>query len=198
MRAVAGAAVGAVLLVGCTGGGEDAERADGATEQEQEALSDTAGTLSSEGGQDAEAVPVETELPVVAERSTTLDEQPVTIAVNGVVVQGELMSVLFTVVNDSADEDVQISSAFGGSVTSGNHFTTAAVTVLDGVNGNLHQAAMTEDDTCVCSGELQAVVLPPDAHAVLTTTFTAVPEDVETVTVTIPLAGAFTDVPVTR
>jgi hypothetical protein len=51
---------------------------------------------------------------------------------------------------------------------------------------------------CVCSGALSGVGLETGQEAVLTATFTAVPEGVETVSVAIPLVGEFADVPVTR
>jgi hypothetical protein len=77
-------------------------------------------------------------------------------------------------------------------------FTTDGVTVVDTANGMLHRAAYDTAGNCACTVDLSNHFVGPGEARVLTTSFAAPPEDVDTVTVQIPGAGSFADVPVSR
>jgi hypothetical protein len=207
----------ALLLSGCTG--EDEPRGEstsvGAREAEEaEAARDTTESLRAAAGEDAEEQPVTATLPVLGTRATTAGATALEIDLNDVSVNGEVMTVLFTVRN--------VGEA-GGNWQIGGHFddgspraplddegtpseessilllnTTDGVTVTDTANGMLHRAAYDTSGSCVCSVDLSNHFVGPGEAIVLTTSFAAPPEDVDTVTVQIPGAGSFDGVAVSR
>ena len=211
--AAAVALVATVLLGGCTAGSDEepdpsqsSTEAAAETEAEAEELGEAAETLGS-GSPSAEPTPVE-ELPVVATRTASTGGLPVEVDLNGVQVSGTVMTVLFTVRN-AGQERLDVNQAFDDGLQNAlaedadgfgvqNAFTADGVYVLDGVNAKRHTVARDTTGRCVCSGALQLVGLETGQEAVLTATFTAVPEGVETVSVVIPLVGEFADVPLTR
>jgi hypothetical protein len=75
-------------------------------------------------------------------------------------------------------------------------FTTDGVSVVDTANGMLHRAAYDTAGSCACTVGLVGQMVGPGQAVVLTTSFAAPPEDVETVTVQIPGAGSFDGVAV--
>lgn len=166
-----------------------------------------AARLQAQAGDDADPVPVDEELPVVATRTGTNAAETYEVDLNGVLVQGRLMTVVFTV-RSTSDGLLGLASVFddgvsqpdpGGSPASTpNSFSTDGVYVLDPVNARRHLAAYDATGRCVCSTALNVTGLGPDAQVVLATVFTAPPDDVETVEVGIPSAGVFSAVPVTR
>jgi hypothetical protein len=209
--AAAVALVALVLLGGCTAGSEEEpdtsqSSTEAAAEAEAEQLDEAAETLSS-GSPSAEPTPIE-ELPVVATRAASAGGLPIEVDLNGVRVSGTVMTVLFTVRNEG-QERLDVNQTFDDGLQNAlgedadgfavqNAFTADGVYVLDGVNTKRHTVARDTTGRCVCSGALSGVGLETGQEAVLTATFTAVPEGVETVSVAIPLVGEFADVPVTR
>jgi hypothetical protein len=79
-----------------------------------------------------------------------------------------------------------------------NASTTDGVTVIDTANGMMHRAAYDTAGNCACNVGLSGQFIGPGEAMVLTTAFAAPPEDVDTVTVQIPGAGSFDDVPLSR
>lgn len=206
-------AAAALVLGGCSMAGGEPESPDtsasdaaseAAQERDAEQLGEAAETLSS-GSPSAEPTPIE-DLPVVATRTASADGQPIEVDLNGVNVEGDVMSAVFTVRNVGQGR-IQLSQSFddgvsnvlpdGGSSTD-NAFTADGVYVLDGVNAKRHLVARDSSGRCVCSGNFSSTFVSAGQQVVLSATFTAVPDDVETVSVVVPLAGEFAGVPVTR
>ncbi|KIH98001.1 hypothetical protein LP52_15895 [Streptomonospora alba] len=71
----------------------------------------------------------------------------------------------------------------------------STVELIDPGNAKVHTVARDGDDRCVCSSGLKGITLYPDDSALLSATFAAPPEGVETMGVRIPRAGTFNDVP---
>ena len=76
-------------------------------------------------------------------------------------------------------------------------YSTNGVVMIDTVNNQSYHAAYDLDYHCLCSTGFDYSWDPGTTHT-LFTSFAALPEDVDTVTVSIPGAPAFTEVPVTR
>lgn len=70
------------------------------------------------------------------------------------------------------------------------------ITLVDGENAKRYLVARDERGWCVCSSSLSRVFLEPGGSVVLSATFAAPPEDVETLDVEVPLFGTFAAVPV--
>lgn len=205
-----------VLLASCssTSGETDASAGTGAGSSEAStAGAEVAEDLQNAAAPDVEPQPVETELPVIATRETTAGQTPLAIDLNSVSASGEVMTVLFTVRNLSDDGRWQISDYFDDGLYSAplddagarsdetsthNGSTTDGVAVVDNANGTMYRAAYDSAGNCACNVELGSKFVAAGEGMTLTTLFAAPPEDVETVTVQIPGAGSFTDVPLTR
>lgn len=71
----------------------------------------------------------------------------------------------------------------------------STVELIDPGNAKVHTVARDEDDNCVCSGDVDDIVLSPDDSVLLSATFAAPPDNVETMGVRIPRAGTLNDVP---
>ncbi|MCK6211580.1 hypothetical protein KZX45_13600 [Georgenia sp. EYE_87] len=206
------ATAAALLLAGCTSsdGGSDGDQADPSAAST--AGADVAEELRSSAAPDAEPQPVETALPVIATRATSDGDNLLEIDLNTVSVSGDVMTVVFTARN-VGDGRWQIHQYFDDGLLSAplddegtrgedaplkNGATTDGVSVIDTTNGTVHRAAYDVAGNCACSVNLTVRNVEPENSLVLTTSFAAPPEDVESVTVQIPGAGAFADVPVNR
>ncbi|WP_182111958.1 MULTISPECIES: hypothetical protein [unclassified Actinotalea] len=199
----------ALALAGCTaGGGDDAEKAP--ETEETASPQETVEELESAAGEE-EPVAIEP-LSVIATRATSDGDVSAEVDLNAVTVSGDVMTVLFTVRNLS-DGKWQLSHFFDdgsahapladgdtetGSADPDLGFTTDGVTVVDTANGLLHRAAYDDTGTCACSSGLSSKFVGGGEQMVLTTAFTAPPEDVTHVTVQIPGVGSFDDVELTR
>lgn len=211
-------AAASVLLGGCgLFGGDDgapepvavATEATTATAQPgDDGLELVTARLQAQAGEDAEPVPVDEALPVVATRTGTSAAETFELDLNGVLVQGDLMTVVFTI-RSTAGGLLSISSLFDDGIdqahpgsdgpgSSPNAWSTDGVYVLDPVNARRHLAAYDATGRCVCSSALNTSGLAVGTQLVLATTFAAPPEDVDSVEVGIPAAGVFSAVPVTR
>lgn len=217
VRLLAASATAALLLTGCTGSDEpesDGSVATTVSADEAQAAEETTEDLRADAGEDAEPQPVTATLPVLGSRQTTAGETPLQIDLNDVSVAGEVMTVLFTVRNlAEVDDTWQIASTFddgtGTAPLDGdgekseefvllNASSTDGVTVIDTANGMMHRAAYDTAGNCACNVGLSGQFIGPGEAMVLTTAFAAPPEDVDTVTVQIPGAGSFDDVPLSR
>jgi hypothetical protein len=205
----------ALVLTGCTAGDEPRSEATSVSSEEADAARKTTEAMRAGAGEDAQEQPVSATLPVLGTRATTAGATPLEIDLNDVSVSGEVMSVLFTVRNVAeSGGNWQISTYFDDgtsrapldadgeqrSAESSTElaFTTDGVTVIDTVNGMLHRAAYDTSGSCACTVDLSNHFVGPGEARVLTTSFAAPPEDVETVTVQIPGAGSFEGVAVSR
>ena len=176
----------------------------------QEVKSTLADTQAAAGSTDP--VEVDSELPVVATRQTSDNDIPLSVTLNSVSVTGGITTVIFSVANDTpgsssntwsvmthfsdGSNDVPLNDD-GATTSGGTEFNTDGVTVLDTSSKKIYRSAYDTAGGCLCSST-DGVAIARGATTVLQTSFAAVPDDVDTVTVTIPMAGAFENVPVTR
>lgn len=211
-RALVGGAALVVVLSGCSvfGGDDEPDAApSGAPGAADPAgagvLLQAVATVQDAAGQ--ESVDLSGELPVVGTRPIQSGDLELEVELNGVAVRGELMTVVFTVRNvsdslyypntdfdDAARRPVE--GADASNDTSGD--STDGVYVLDAAEGTRHLAAYDSEGLCVCSVGLSSRGPDEGGAVVLSTTFSAPPESTELVDVVIPLAGAFTGVPIAR
>lgn len=202
--------VAVALLAGCSanGGDDDAEDPSTPDAQGSQAVDETVEDLQAAAGENADPIPVPEDLPVIATRTTTSRSVPLEIELNSVTASGKVMTVVFTVRNtgteewtigtffDDGSERAPLDDA--GALGDARHslvWTTDGVVVLDPVNGRLHRAAYDSAGHCACNIDLIVADVAPGEAMVLTTAFAAPPEDVTHVTVQIPGAGSFDDVP---
>lgn len=204
-----------LLLSSCGSGGGSGAASDAVSDGDGAAAAQhTVEDLQSAAGEDAEPQVVSAELPVIATRETVDNDIPLGVDLNAVTVSGKIMTVLFTAHNlDKDDQRWQIAGFFDDG--SGNapldsdgkrseQFdvmlmdSTDGITVLDTVNGALYHAAYDSARSCLCDVDLGNSFVASGQAIVLMTAFAAPPEDVETVTVYIPGAGSFDNVPLTR
>ena len=217
MAAVSAAALATGTLAACSlvGGSEGSDSADSQESHApqsapQEVNSVLENTQASAGS--TAPVSVSSELPVIGERDTSSGETPLKVALNSVTVSGGTTTVLFSVTNagEGSGNGWHVWDNFSDQVTGvplnsegkmsdagGDGANTDGVTVLDTTNQQVYRAAYDTGGNCLCSptGSLH---IAAGQTVVFQTTFAALPEDVSSVTVTIPLAGSFENVPVTR
>ncbi|MDO5535484.1 MAG: hypothetical protein Q4F65_12655 [Propionibacteriaceae bacterium] len=134
-------------------------------------------------------------LPVLAARETSHNGTPLTIALNTLHSGVHSTTVNFTVTNRGSE-----AWGYWTAMSSRQYnpdYSVDQVFVLDTVNGRRLLPARDADDGCVCS-LLGSQKVGPGQSMVLSAVVAALPEDVATASVHIPLAGMFDDVPVTR
>lgn len=209
-----------VLLAGC-GGADDSTTTQPAEEAAEESTTEAPqpeGATEAkeaeeklEGAAGEDEVEVPDDLPVVATRPISEDGVELEVDLNSVSATGEVMTVLFTVRN-IGDSRMTINRMFDDGSNQAPldddgedrqevlnlGYTSDGVTVIDPAEGMMHRAAYDDSGRCACSGELGIVHLEAEDAVVLTTSFAAPPQSTEAVTVSIPLAGAFEDVPLIR
>lgn len=213
MPAPAPVLLGALLLGGCTLGGQDdpGATASGAAPQSgtragtgSAQIGGTVEVLLASAGQ--ESVDLSGELPVLATRSASSSDGDYEVDLNGVAVREELMTVVFTVRVVTLDgaifsvnrlfDDGQVRE--GDSITDPSASSTDGVFVLDPAEGTRHLVAYDSQNRCVCSVALASAGLDAGGSSTLTATFAAPPEGTTTVDVVIPTVGAFTGVTLER
>lgn len=218
-RAPGTAAAGLLLvLAGCSADGDAEPQPDGAagvgttsTEQEAGAAADDTATAdldaTVEDLQDAageDTTDVTGELPVVATRAAASPDGAYEVDLNGVTVQDELMTVVFTYRQVDGDRTRFLGGMFDDQISQGGpsgpgRFSTDGVYVLDTAEGTRHLAAYDSEERCVCSWGLHATSsVEAGSSVVLSTTFSAPPEGTEVVDVVIPTVEVFSGVPVQR
>ncbi|WP_228069783.1 hypothetical protein [Actinomyces bowdenii] len=215
LAAASAAALAAGTLSACSffGGGSE-ESTDGGSQQASNAPAAVTSVLEStraSAGSD-EPVAISTELPVLASRETSEGKTPLTITLNSVTVSGGVTTVLFSVTNANTEagddwmpwdnlsdqvSGVPLNSEGAVSDSGGTNYNTDGVTILDTTNNEIYRAAYDTGGNCLCS-PTSGLDIAPGRTVVFQTSFAALPEDVSTVTVTIPLAGSFDNVSVTR
>lgn len=217
MAAVSAAALATGTLAACSlvGGSEGSDSADSqeshAPQSAPQEVNSVLETTQASAGSTA-PVSVSSELPIIGEREGVGDDVSLKIALNSVTVSGGTTTVLFSVTNTEgeAGDDWQVADHLSDGVSgvplnadgavsdkSGDTSNTDGVTVLDTTNQQIYRAAYDTGGNCLCSST-HSQFIDPGYTVVFQTTFAALPEDVSSVTVSIPMAGAFENVPVTR
>ena len=155
-------------------------------------------------------------LPVIASRNSG---HGLRIDLNAVTTSGAVTTVVFTAVNTNkavntkkADEELVIGARFddgtyrvpvndkGRTKDGGYHLwhTTDGVKLIEGKHAKVYRAAYDASGDCLCSTKLNNVSVKGGESVVLQTIFAGLPKDVTTVDVTIPEAGVFKKVKVSR
>ncbi|ERH23773.1 MULTISPECIES: hypothetical protein [Actinomyces] len=115
---------------------------------------------------------------------------------------------MFSVTNDDKKNDMWVSNVFsdgddsipqaGGSASPGGSKNNAdGLTLIESSSSNVYRVSYDSQGGCLCSSELAEFVKPGETLA-LQATFTGVPADAKSVTVTIPNGGTFSNVAVSR
>ncbi|WP_136192213.1 hypothetical protein [Actinomyces procaprae] len=189
-----GAAVAAGVLAACSltdRGGDDDGAAGGGDVATAAAQASAAGT----------ALPFTGNLPVLGSQEVELNngfsaEEPARVDLNAVTVTGGFTIVTFSVTSLSPDDDehegLYPTTAFS---SSGGIGTTSGVMIIDALNQKTYETARNTDGKQLCS---QPDRIRPGDTAIYYNMYAPLPENVETVTVSIPGLQLFTDVAVTR
>lgn len=143
-----------------------------------------------------------TDLPVIATRTTSDNEVPLEISLREVRSGAGAMTVTFSATNRSTtgknwaiwdyfDDGIQ-------QVAGEGDWTTDGVAVIDTAGAKRYLPARSADHHCMCSGNLVQTTVSPDQTVYLSAVYQGLPGDVTKVSIDIPHAGVFGDVPVTR
>jgi hypothetical protein len=82
--------------------------------------------------------------------------------------------------------------------TTQSNFTVDGVAIIDTGAAKRYLPARSADHQCMCSGGLVSTTIGPDQTVYLSAVYQGLPAEVTKVSVDIPHAGVFGDVPVTR
>ncbi|MFT4294282.1 MAG: hypothetical protein QM582_02590 [Micropruina sp.] len=198
-------------LAGCTIGGQPSVSppADTSSTTSAPASATPASTVS------AQPSPTAGELPVIEVRKGTANSEPAAITLNEVAVRDGVTNVTFTLTNAYqgtgtpqrhriqlrpgmfGDGQAATDPTTGRSMTD-DLYAVDGVYLIDGVNKLRYLPARDSSGVCVCSRADSSVFLMPGQSYTFSVTFKAIPEGVETVGVSIPIAGTFSKVPVRR
>ncbi|GAA3754907.1 hypothetical protein HDA32_004263 [Spinactinospora alkalitolerans] len=174
-----------LLLAGCGLFGGDPEE-EGAED------SGSGGEPVNAGAVDpGEAEPRET----LASQDFRDDGSDLHIAVHELARRGETVELTFSVTNTGDTEWDHGGFFSGGNVLSDDKNTVASVELIDARTGRLHLVARDADGACVCSTPGYGFTLGGGDSLLLSATYGAPPEEIETMGVRIPGAGTFNDVP---
>ena len=156
-----------------------------------------------------EPVSSNAKLPVIASRNAG---DGLRIDLNEVTTSSAATTVVFTAVNtkksgeelsvkdrfDDGTNQVPVNDKGGVKEQGDNWWTTDGVKLFEGKHAKVYRAAYDVSGKCLCSTELGTVSIKGGESVVLQTSFAGLPKDVTTVDVTIPEAGVFTKVKVSR
>lgn len=165
------------------------------------------------GGAPAASAPVtppSTVLPVLAARVGSLSVGALSGAVstrielNEVRTSGQTTTVSFTLVNtgtEAASPSYLFSDGVAqvpGHLTKNDGYSADGVYVLDTLAGKRYLPARDPDGGCVCSSDLSSIMIAPGGRVTLSAVMAAIPAGSERVSVYVPTAGMFENIPVAR
>ena len=145
---------------------------------------------------------------VIESHPTTIDSKSGTVSLNSVSGAGTTVTVMFSVTNDDKKDDMWISSSFsdgddsvpqasGNASPGGSTSNADGLTLIEPSSSSIYRVSYDSQGGCLCSGDLSEFIKPGQTIA-LQATFTAVPAEAQSVTVTIPNGGTFSNVAVAR
>ena len=145
---------------------------------------------------------------VIESHPTTIDSKSGTVSLNSVSGAGTTVTVMFSVTNDDKKDDMWISSSFsdgddsvpqasGNASPGGSTSNADGLTLIEPSSSSIYRVSYDSQGGCLCSGDLSEFIKPGQTIA-LQATFTGVPADAKSVTVTIPNGGSFSNVAVSR
>lgn len=140
--------------------------------------------------------------------TTSIDGKPGTVTLNSVSGTGTTVTVMFSVTNNDKKNDMWIYDSFSdgddsvpqpsGKASPGGSTNNAdGLTLIEPSSSNVYRVSYDSQGGCLCSSDLTEYVKPGQTIA-LQATFSGVPADAKSVTVTIPNGGTFNNVAVSR
>lgn len=143
-----------------------------------------------------------TDLPVIGTRTTSDKDIPLEISLREVRSGTGAMTVTFSATNRSTTGKAwDIWDFFSDGITQvegDGDWTADGVAVIDTTAAKRYLPARSADHHCMCSQGLLDTTVGPDQTVYLSAVYQGLPPDVTTVSVEIPHAGVFGNVPVTR
>lgn len=145
---------------------------------------------------------------VIESHPTTIDSKSGTVSLNSVSGAGTTVTVMFSVTNDDKKDDMWISSSFsdgddsvpqasGNASPGGSTSNADGLTLIEPSSSSIYRVSYDSQGGCLCSGDLSEFIKPGQTIA-LQATFTGFPAEAQSVTVTIPNGGTFSNVAVAR
>ncbi|MEI2779020.1 MAG: hypothetical protein V9G19_24245 [Tetrasphaera sp.] len=207
MIAVAAGALAAGGLLGdCSSGEDAADSPSGVSTTSASGNGAAAGSGAPAAPSSSTPAPTAAELPVIAARKASDGKTQLAVELNSVQSSGRLMTVTWSVRNNSSDDwDVNYffwAGTYQHGPTDPLSSETAGVAdgvyVLDQASARRYLPARDKEGNCVCTGGTARLTVGPGASTPLQAVFQAPPAEVSVVDVAIPHAGTFTAVPVTR
>ena len=186
-----------VTLASCDlGGGSDSE--DSGASTSASALKSAQAGASGNGGNGA----------VSESHTTSIDGKAGSVSLNSVSGAGTTVTVMFSVTNNDKKNDMWIYDSFsdgddsvpqpsGKASPGGSTNNTDGLTLIEPSSSNIYRVSYDSQGGCLCSSDLAEYVKPGQTIA-LQATFSGVPADAKSVTVTIPNGGTFSNVAVAR
>ena len=140
---------------------------------------------------------------VIESHPTTIDSKSGTVSLNSVSGAGTTVTVMFSVTNDDKKDDMWISSSFsdgddsvpqasGNASPGGSTSNADGLTLIEPSSSSIYRVSYDSQ-----GGDLSEFIKPGQTIA-LQATFTGVPAEAQSVTVTIPNGGTFSNVAVAR
>src|SRR5699024_3834206 len=135
----------------------------------------------------------------------SVEHEDAVVVLNSVTVKDEIMTEQFSLQNNSDVDDIQVSDCFSNGVVdaTSDEYRSVDDGSVDGVfvttgEQNRYFVGRGENGVCACTSDLHSNFVQPGQSEVFSAVFAAPPQDVSSVDVHIPTAGAFTDIPVQR
>ena len=184
-------------LASCQLGGGSDSKGSGASTSAPAPKSAQAGS-SGNGGNGA----------AIESHTTTIDSTPGTVSRNSGSGAGTTVTVMFSVTNNDkkndmwiydslSDGDDSVPQPSGNASPGGSTNNADGLTLIEPSSSSIYRVSYDSQGGCLCSSDLTEYVKPGQTIA-LQATFSGVPADAKSVTVTIPNGGTFSNVAVAR
>jgi hypothetical protein avisC_11980 len=145
---------------------------------------------------------------VIESHPTSIEGKTGTVSLNSVSGAGTTVTVMFSVTNNEKKDDMWIYSSFsdgddsvpqpeGKASPGGSTNNVDGLTLIEPSSSNIYRVSYDSQGGCLCSSDLSDYVKPGQTVA-LQATFTGVPAEAKSVTITIPNGGTFSNVAVSR
>lgn len=191
-------AIGLTVTLASCQQGDDSDSNGSGTATSASALKSAQTGASAQGGNGA----------VIESHTTSIEGKAGTVSLNSVSGTGTTVTVMFSVTNNEKKGDMWIHSSFSdgddsvpqpeGKASPGGSTNNAdGLTLIEPSSSNIYRVSYDSQGGCLCSNDLSEYVKPGQTIA-LQATFTGVPADAKSVTITIPNGGTFSNVAVSR
>ena len=191
-------AIGLTVTLASCQQGDDSDSNGSGTATSASALKSAQTGASAQGGNGA----------VIESHTTSIEGKAGTVSLNSVSGTGTTVTVMFSVTNNEKKGDMWIHSSFSdgddsvpqpeGKASPGGSTNNAdGLTLIEPSSSNIYRVSYDSQGGCLCSSDLSDYVKPGQTVA-LQATFTGVPAEAKSVTITIPNGGTFSNVAVSR